>query len=91
MAKHHDHQHDGHDHPYHSSDGHEIPIIMSEPVRYLCGCLQIYQTLSTETGLLQFCLSQNLLKMHVAPGNRDLLPFWVFFGLRSSGSGRPGD
>ena len=22
--------------------------------------------------------------MHVAPGNRDLLPFWVFFGLKTS-------
>ena len=51
MAKHHDHQHDGHDHPYHSSDGQEIPIIISEPVHYLCGCLQIYHTLSTGTGL----------------------------------------
>ena len=24
--------------------------------------------------------------MHVAPGNRDLLPFWVFFGLKTSPS-----
>ena len=33
-----------------------------------------------------------LLIMHVAPGNRDLLPFWVFFGLKTSpGRGRPDD
>ena len=30
---------------------------------------------------LRFCLLQNWLKMHVAPGNHDLLPFWVFLGL----------
>ena len=27
-----------------------------------------------------------LLIIHVAPGNRDLLPFWVFFGLKTSPS-----
>ena len=33
-----------------------------------------------------------LLKMHVAPGNSDLLPFWVFFGLKTfPGRGRPDD
>ena len=28
-------------------------------------------------------VSQHLLKMHVAPGNRDLWPFWVFFALNA--------
>ena len=30
-------------------------------------------------------------KMHVAPGNRDLLPFWAVFGLKTlPGGGRSG-
>ena len=32
--------------------------------------------------LFVFVSRNHLLKMHVAPGNRDLLPFWVFFGLK---------
>ena len=41
--------------------------------------------------LFGFCSSQNLLKMHVAPGNRNLVRFWVFFGLTTSrGRERPG-
>ena len=38
------------------------------------------------------CLLVVLAKMHVAPGNRDLLLFWVFFGLKTCpGRGQPGD
>ena len=36
-------------------------------------------------------LGQILPKMHVAVGNRDLLPFWTVFGLKTPpGGGRSG-
>ena len=42
--------------------------------------------------LVDFVFCKNLLEMHVAPGTRNLLPFWVFFGYKTSlGRGRPGD
>ena len=42
--------------------------------------------------LFDFVCLQNLLKMHVAPGNRDLLPFRAVFALTTSpGRGRLGD
>ena len=41
--------------------------------------------------LFDLVCGQILPKMHVDPGNRDLLPFWAVLGLKTPpGGGRPG-
>ena len=54
----------------------------SAPCQRPCGRPRRRRSSDAEFLALHFCLSQHLLKMHVAPGNRDLLPFWLFFGLK---------